>query len=298
MNDFPLTQSALPNLQGNPFLRCLMLIVALAFGGLIAAGIAQPPTPPPRTVDNHNQYLLAAVLWYQTSGEMRALYYQGYQLARLRLDEKLKDNPANPAIVLDLDETVFDNSAFSAWQISASRNWSKPSWDEWVQQENAVPVPGAVAFLRYAASRGVEVFYITNRLEDGTYHELVPTKENLQKYLIPFADKDHLLLQSTPSGNKEDRRRSVAANHTILLLCGDNLNDFADFGGKSVADRNALADNLQTEFGNQFIVFPNPMYGAWDDAVFLGVDKPDDGKKDQLRHQQLRPAALKGAGGT
>jgi Predicted secreted acid phosphatase len=54
-----------------------------------------------------------AVVWYQTSAEVKALYVQGYNVARDNLATKLATQSEKPkAIILDIDETVLDNSPY------------------------------------------------------------------------------------------------------------------------------------------------------------------------------------------
>ena len=57
--------------------------------------------------------LIMSTLWQTTSAEYRALAYQAYNIARLRLDEDLKiKRTQKRAIIVDADETVLDNSPF------------------------------------------------------------------------------------------------------------------------------------------------------------------------------------------
>src|SRR5262245_61934718 len=58
---------------------------------------------------------LGTSLW-MNSAEYRGCCIQTYHLAAKRLDEILRTTkPAKPAIVMDLDETVLDNSAFQTF---------------------------------------------------------------------------------------------------------------------------------------------------------------------------------------
>lgn len=54
------------------------------------------------------------------------------------------------------------------------------------------------------------------------------------------------------------------------MLFGDNLSDFEEFSTKSIEDRNKKVEELAKEFGAKFIVFPNPMYGAFETAIYGG----------------------------
>jgi len=227
---------------------------------------------------------IMADAWYQTSGEMKALYYQGYNTGKLRLDEALaKSTDKKPAIILDLDETVLDNSPFQASAIKTGKGFPY-KWDEWVQAAKAKAVPGAVDFLTYADQKGVDIYYISGR----TTSQLEATIKNLKNLHIPQATKDHVLLTGPKDEGKETRRQKVATNHNVVLLFGDNLSDFSGFDKKSITDRNKLVEEQKETFGQKLIVFPNPMYGDWEGAIYNYDYSISDKQKDKLRREQLQ----------
>src|SRR5579875_890289 len=61
-----------------------------------------------------NTRLIYPVLWQQTAAEYRALCYQAYNIATLRLQQlsRKTKRKKNLAIITDIDETVLDNSYF------------------------------------------------------------------------------------------------------------------------------------------------------------------------------------------
>lgn len=212
-----------------------------------------------------NEKLLIATLYHQKSAERDALCYQAYNVARGQLDKILQesDNPEKLAIVLDLDETVLDNSPYEAKCVLD--NISYPTgWDEWMHAANAKALPGSTDFLNYAKSKGVAVFYITNRREK--YRQ--PTLQNLNKIGLAPKSENHLLLRKEES-SKESRRKEVMNGHEIVMLFGDNLADFSSvFDGQHDPEKRAqVVKDLKAEFGNRFIVFPNAMYGEWLNAL-------------------------------
>jgi 5'-nucleotidase (lipoprotein e(P4) family) len=156
---------------------------------------------------------------------------------------------------------------------------------EWTARVVCDTVPGALSFLKYAASRGVQVFYITNRLEA----ERTATLANLQKWNFPFSDNDHLLMKTNLS-SKDERRALVAARYSILLFLGDNLGDFTGiYDHQEYKKRNALVENHAPDFGRQFIVLPNSMYGEWEGAVLnfnnkLSSEKQNDAVLKRLKN--------------
>ena len=200
-----------------------------------------------------------ATLWQQRSAEYKALCFQAYNIAKERLDASLSASVQNPAVVTDIDETILDNSPYNAHQSLKGDLYSDSSWRVWTAKIAADTVPGALTFLKYAASRGVQIFYISNRVEA----ERSATIANLKKWNFPDADDNHLLLKATTS-NKDEKRKLVADQHNVLLLLGDNLGDFSGiFDHKTYEKRNELAEDSSAMFGKRFIVLPNPMYGEW-----------------------------------
>jgi len=207
-----------------------------------------------------------ASVYQQRAAEYKALCFQAYNAARMSLDKAIAKHGKKPlAVVTDLDETVLDNSPLDAARAVNNQNFDLAAWKQWTAQGIADTVPGAPSFFKYAASKGVAVFYITNRDED----ERAGTLKNLKRYHMPFADDAHLLLRNKTS-SKEERRQQVLKKYNIAVLCGDNLPDFdAVYDGNfNEADRTAATEKLRKEFGSRYIVIPNPTYGDFETALF------------------------------
>ncbi|HYJ92945.1 MAG TPA: HAD family acid phosphatase, partial [Pyrinomonadaceae bacterium] len=136
----------------------------------------------------------------------------------------------------------------------------------WGEMRKAKAVPGAVDFLNYAVSKGVKVFFITNRDEV----QKQATIDNLRAVGFKDVSADNVWLRQDPAvSTKEPRRQAVAAKYRIVLLMGDNLDDFSNvFERKSVADRFAEAEKARDLWGKRFIVLPNAMYGTWENAIY------------------------------
>jgi 5'-nucleotidase (lipoprotein e(P4) family) len=237
-----------------------------------------------------NVYQEGAILWTQTSGEARALAYQAFNLARMMLDRDLRMNRRSRmrrAVVVDADETVLDNSRYQATLLKNRQNYDAQSWMEWVNRAEAAAIPGAVEFLRYAASVGVRVFYVTNR----KLVEREATATNLRKLGFPNVNDQTLLVRTDANtSSKEARRQAVSAKYRIVLLMGDNLNDFAEVFDKSktVADRIAAVDQNKNQFGTRFIVLPNVMYGDWESAIYEYNSRLTEEEKAAKRKSQLK----------
>lgn len=205
--------------------------------------------------------LILSTLWYQKSAEMRALYYQCFRNAEISLSENLawagRTKPA--AVVLDIDETLLDNSPYQGWQVIENRAFNNEDWFRWVELASADPLPGAVEFTRYADSLGVEVFYVSNR----TVKEMGPTIKNMSALGFANADSLHMLLKETTS-SKVQRRALIEKDYEIILLVGDNLADLSVMYEKRGTDHGFLeVDANRKLFGTRYIVLPNPMYGNW-----------------------------------
>ena len=265
------------------FLNCLLLLPAACFAQTAAMG---------RQEGADNEYQVGAILWTQTSAEYRALAYQAFSLAKLRLDQDLgaraRARSAKPlAVIVDVDETVLDNSRYQAELVLRKVAYSAESWKAWCDRAEGGAVPGAVDFLNYAFRHGVHVFYITNRRQP----EKVGTMENLKKLGFPGVNEETVVIREQgASASKESRRQKVASRYRIALLVGDNLNDFSDdFAGKSVVDRKAQVDRERAEFGTRFIVIPNPMYGDWENAI-----NGNQSNLTEAERQAKRRAAMRG----
>jgi len=224
-------------------------------------------------------------LWYQNAAEVDALYQQGYNVATNKLKELLKQPTDKPySIVLDIDETVLSNIPFQVKMVKDGTAFNPKLWDEWVQKAEATPVAGAKEFLQFADKNKVQIYYISDR----TDAQVDATIKNLEAQGLPVQGRDHLMFKKEGDKSKEGRRQEVLKHTNLVMLFGDNLVDFAEFSTKSEADRDKMFEQLKAEFGDKFIIFPNPMYGSWESAVYKGE------KKDGKGQSEARMNALKG----
>jgi len=210
--------------------------------------------------DKGFKHLDYALLWVADSAEYTALCHQAYNLAKIRLDQKLNlKTSKKPAIVLDLDETVLSNLPYYVALYLEGDEYSEDSWGQWVEYRGAEAIPGVKEFLDYAKTRNVEIFYISNREEK----HLDPTFDNLAALGLPVNRGNILLKNKTDS--KEARREEVRKNFDILLLVGDNLIDFNYLFDKKPTSKHRyeLVTKNYKDFGDKFIILPNPLYGQW-----------------------------------
>lgn len=253
---------------------------------LLAACTTTPPTtttpaPTPAPVAgapcNPGATLVNATLYVRSSAEFRANATQTFAAARRALDEALADpsrvgaieetnaDPSQPpAIVTDLDETVFDNTGYEERVIAKGITYDEPMWKQWTSEGQATAIPGATEFLHYAKSRGVTVFYVTNRDED----ERTGTLTNLRKLGFPLDDAGaNLLLRVNRESDKSARRKWVADRYRILLMTGDDLNDFANVRRAPWAERDQLVTQRKDWWGTRWFMIANPMYGSFEHAA-------------------------------
>lgn len=221
-----------------------------------------------------NEYQVAATLFMQHSGEYRALCFQAFNIAKLFLDKDFEKKSVKllpkverkrpRAIVVDIDETVLDNSPAQAFTIKKRLPFNLTDWYAWGEMRSAKAIPGSVDFLKYANGKGVKIFYVSNRDEV----QKQATIDNLKAVGFPDATAETVLLRQTES-SKTVRRTAISQNYRIVILAGDNLNDLSEvFEKKSVADRFMEVDKTRELYGNKFIVLPNAMYGAWEESIY------------------------------
>jgi 5'-nucleotidase (lipoprotein e(P4) family) len=226
---------------------------------------------------------LHATLWMQRAPEYRAIVSQVYRLATEKISAPAAGSAAleqagvpagqlarlPTAVVLDLDETVLDNTVYQARLLRDRAIYNTATWGEWVRAGEAGALPGARDFIAAARRLGHTVFYITNRdcsTPKPTADDPCPAKTATLRNLValgidPEADPDRLLLRAEKPewvSGKTSRRKFVAANYRIVALVGDDLGDFVD-PQVYAADR----ARLEPHFGMDWFLLPNPIYGSW-----------------------------------
>lgn len=246
---------------------------------VLQASTAQDTTLPATSIKTY------PVLFQQTAAEYRALCYQAFNLAHLRLQQipKRKLRKKKLAIVTDLDETIIDNSYSEAQLIKDKKEYSSQAWKQWTNRSAATALPGAVEFLQQAKRNGLSIFYISNR----DTSEIGSTLLNLQNLQLPDADTTHMLFLVNTS-SKEARRQKVMEEYEIVMLLGDNLTDFTTaFEKKSIEVRKQEADKVKEEWGRKFIVLPNAIYGEWENALYDYERNLTPAQKEAKRQARL-----------
>jgi acid phosphatase len=266
--------------------RRLATLILIATLGLATPALGQAPPP-------HD--LLNAVLWTQRSVEFKATALTAFALARIRLDQALADpswtaapqeqagayQSLPPAVIVDVDETILDNSAYQAWMALKDTTFDPATWNAYVKTVTSLPIPGALEFTRYADARGVTVFYVSNR----TAEEEAATRKNLEKLGFPLSDTVDTMLMARKRPDwgsaKGTRRAHVARSHRVLLNVGDNFGDFVDDFRGSEAERLRVFEQHRDRWGREWIMIANPTYGSFESAPFGHDSKlaPDERRR-------------------
>lgn len=265
-------------------------------------------------VRTHNN--MNSVLWYQNALEFSAHSRQVFYLATQELTRAKQNRnrsalepqmlPSNwrslpQAVVLDLDETVLDNTAYEAQAILEGFEHNEDVWDDWVSRRAALAMPGAVEFVKAARAQGVKVFYITNRrcsprekssprinftpvdfqIESPDCPQKHDSIENLVAVGFPRPAVEEVLMVGEAlsvqgavwSRNKSERRKFVASRYRMLLNIGDDLHDFVDADEVSRSQGQAESNNRWGErWGRDWFLLSNSKYGSW----LRSLEKPID----------------------
>jgi 5'-nucleotidase (lipoprotein e(P4) family) len=227
------------------------------------------------------------VAWKQTAAEYQALYYQAFNLAQLRVGQALAQRAADSpplAVIVDLDDTVLDTRSYWAELLSANQDFfDDDRWDAWIPRNQVIPTAGSLDFLKYCAKNGVTVFYVSSRNQGSQTFEFA--LDQLVKNGFPNADKEHLTVL-TDSSNKSLRQSAIAQDYQVVVLIGDNLNDFSRvYYTDDVDSRSAQMHQDKAQFGSRYILLPNPTDGHWVRALFGDSEPPPSDANRQRWHK-------------
>ncbi len=231
---------------------------------------------------NDQNALLWAMAWQETAAEFGALCHQAFNLAHSKVKQALSKNKSieKPlAIITDLDNTIMHATSYWGYLINQNKDFFDDAiWDKWIPKNLITSVPGAKEFLDYCYAKNVEVFYVTNRDQgEKTYEYALNQLRHLD---FPYADNKHLTVYRETS-NKMPTKKSVSQSHELILMLGDNLNDFKrDYYVKDIEVRYELMERDKNDFGEKFILLPNPTDGHWVRAIF-GTSEPKSTSKNR-----------------
>jgi len=250
---------------------------------------------------------LNAVLWIQRSEEYRANSLSIFRAAADHLDVALAEKNWDalvpeereligdatalpPAVIMDIDETVLDNSPYQARLIQNGLEYNDVTWAQWVAEKKARPVPGVLDFARAAEAKGVTILYLSNRAQ----HLQQATLANLRAEGLPVKDESVFLgLGTVVEGceqhgtEKTCRRRLAGRDYRVLMQFGDQLGDFVDILANTPEARTALLDEYGDWFGERWWMLANPSYGGWEPAQFNNAWNQPAGARREAKRAAL-----------
>lgn len=288
------------------------LLIATLLGG--CAHDAPRPTPmqataaaaPARATSSPAPNdLLSATVWAQTAAEHDAVTEELFAVARRQLLHALADPhwdalprgersgdyaKLTPAVIVDVDETMLDNTPYQVQLIRQNRELDEVSWAAWCHAARARPIPGALEYARFAAAHGVTVFYISNRSADLD----AATLENLRRDGFPVANPGVFMGLGTyvagceqSGSDKSCRRQRVGERYRVLQMAGDQLGDFVNDYGATPQARRAALTPYRDWLGTRWFMLPNPMYGGWESVLFHGDWTLPKGERRRLELDAL-----------
>jgi len=275
--------------------RMLSAMAGLALAGTLPMPARAQEGPPAND-------LLLATLWMQRSIEYKANCLTAFALARMRFDQALADKSWTgapneqkgdfqnlpPAVIADVDETLLDNSLYQVWMMKNDKTFSGETWSRFCATQTSTAIPGALEFCKYADSKGVKLFYITNR--DAKDKEA--TRQNMEKLGFPMGGNVDVLMTNRErpdwTSAKSTRRAVVAKDYRVLLNLGDNYGDFDDAYRGSEAQRLAAFEANAQRFGREWIMIANPTYGSFDTAPFGHDFKKSRAEQRKAKHDVLQ----------
>ena len=217
-----------------------------AFAGLLGMGCATPQRAPFST----------ALDWVTQSREYKAVCLQTYANAWEKVAAAAQKESGPWAIVMDLDETVLDNSGYQRRLEESGEAYSQESWEKWVIEEKSTLVPGAKEFIaKVRKLPRARIIFISNRYDRNTGH----SQANLKKLGLS-SDNDIYLLRKDRADLKNIRQKEVLQGtgrmkehgaHKVLAWFGDAAHD--------------VPDDPKLKWGTHKFMLPNPVYGNWDE---------------------------------
>ncbi|WP_242462764.1 5'-nucleotidase, lipoprotein e(P4) family, partial [Trichormus variabilis] len=246
-----------------------------------------------------NEQSVLAINWVQQSGEYQALTYQAFNIAKIVFDQAKAKRVKQPAVIVDIDETVLDNSAYQGGLIGTNNGFETSTWNKWVAAAKAKAVPGAVKFVNYVNDNGGTVFFISNRdrssQKGSKNNDLeIATINNLKSVGFKGVNPKTVLLKGEftkiidgkENTSKQWRLEAIengkadGKKYTVIALIGDNLNDFDEKVGVTNQERRKSVEKYSDYYGifdsvpnnkaiePAYITLPNPMYGNWETGMY------------------------------
>ncbi len=144
----------------------------------------EPGIDIPNKLD-HPHERLNTTIWMATSGEYYACAKQAFNSATAKLDLALRDKmwtasleqfkagnytQLPPAIIVNLDDAVWDNNPYEARLVLENTQYDYESWSRWCNEARCKPLPGAKQFLEHARTGLLDRLYFSTRRRPARRH--------------------------------------------------------------------------------------------------------------------------------
>jgi 5'-nucleotidase (lipoprotein e(P4) family) len=265
---------------------------------LLSAGCSAPINIAPAQINRATDDRLDAILWQTTSAEYQILAQSIYAAAKAQLERALADRQWSavptqsgnsqalpPAVIMDIDETVLDTGSFQSYMVKNSARFASPLWRNWLNQNRPPAVPGALEFISLAQSRGVSVFFVTNR----DYATEPVTRAQLASVGVALPANIDTVLSANERPDwgvdKGSRREFIAQSFRVLMVFGDDLGDFIS-EYRTAPQARVLEAKKHDSWGTKWFMLPNPMYGSWETSLynFSSELKREETSRRKLEH--------------
>ena len=210
------------------------------------------------------QQAVLGLNWIQQSGEYQALSYQAYNAAKVAFDHAKVKKGKKKAVVVDLDETMLDNSPYAGWQVQNNKPFDGKDWTRWVEARQSGVVPGAVEFNNYVNTHGGKMFYVSNRKDSN---EKAGTIDDMKRLGFNGVEDSAFYL-------KKDKSPKAAR--------------FEEIEKQGYEERRDFVVQNKAKFGKTFIVLPNPNYGGFEGGLAKDYFKGDSSSKVKARLDAIK----------
>ncbi len=266
--------------------KLLTTIFILSLATILCADILDSSAYP---VPAKDETLKQAIKWYRVSAEKKALYRQAFALGTRYVEKLVKEQKLEPktwGVVLDVDETALDNSAYYAKYMNCLDDESVFEAHVTIQG-TSVALPGVKEFTQKVHDLGGYVSMVTNR--DGSFED---KEGNVVDATIKMLKREGIYIDQLVTANYKDAKNPSDKNprfkavetgdnydsslmiwsnklpaHKVIAYFGDNIQDFPLLKQKKLMDVLGESD-VFNKFGNGYFILPNPMYGSWESNEF------------------------------
>ncbi|OOF40623.1 5'-nucleotidase, lipoprotein e(P4) family [Rodentibacter rarus] len=266
--------------------KTLKMTALATLSAILLAGCSSQMNSQEQANMRLEQQAVLGLNWMQNSGEYQALAYQAYNMAKVAFEQAKVPKGKKKAVVVDLDETMLDNSPYAGWQVKNNKPFDSKDWTRWVEARQSRAIPGAVEFNNYVNAHNGKMFYVSNRKDSS---EKAGTIDDMKRLGFKGVEESVFYLKKEKSPKAARFAEIEKQGYEIVLYIGDNLDDFGDaVYGKLNAERRDFVAKNQAKFGKTYIVLPNANYGGWEGGLKKDYFKGDTQSKIDARLEAIQ----------